>query len=47
MIDVSRYSEQVGMEDLFERYGMLASEGSFLPTFPTGTLPLELPIAAD
>jgi len=46
MIDVSRYSVQVGME-LFESYGMLASEGSFLPTFPTGTLPLELPIAAD
>ena len=32
MIDVSRYSVQVGVEDLFESYGKLASEGSFLPT---------------
>ena len=46
MIDISRYSVQKGMEDLFERYRKLASEGSFLPTFPTGTLPLELLIAA-
>ena len=46
MIDVSRYSVQKGMEDLFESYGKLASEGSFLPTFPTGMLPLELLIAA-